>query len=436
MKKVLIIANIPHASPRLPGVLEYLRDYGWEAVVITPAAEGLEGMARREGKAELHGHSIVEAHYGGDIFQWLRRILKSRGMTEKESFTEQVRGRLGCGRKLADTAFYLYSAVMAFPDTERTWLRPAVEAALETARGEKFDAVLSSIPFPTSHCAAAEVKRRTGIPWVADYRDLWSQNHNYPYPAMRRALDRMKELRTLRSADAVITVSQPWAKKLGVLLGRKVDVITNGFRPPAVAPPRPANNKLTVFYTGTIYEGRQNPEIFLSALARLVSKGLIAREKIRVGFYGPRYGWLERLILKHGLRDVVLQLGKVPKKEVAVLQASADVLLLLNWEDPEEKGVIPGKLFEYFCADRRILATGGYEGDVVDRIMHETSAGVAARDAAAAADRLLEIYSEFLAAGSVKSVTKREEIEKYSYRELSGRFAAVLDRAARLGPGD
>lgn len=35
MKKVLIIADLFHASPRIPDLAKYLTEIGWQAIIIT-----------------------------------------------------------------------------------------------------------------------------------------------------------------------------------------------------------------------------------------------------------------------------------------------------------------------------------------------------------------------------------------------------------------
>ena len=88
------------------------------------------------------------------------------------------------------------------------------QAAREILRKENIAAVISSSPPVTSHLIGGELKAEHEIPWIADIRDLWSQNHNYRYSPLRRALDRRLELKTLSKADALVTVSEPWAEKL------------------------------------------------------------------------------------------------------------------------------------------------------------------------------------------------------------------------------
>ena len=55
------------------------------------------------------------------------------------------------------------------------------------------------------------------------------------------------------------------------------------------------------------------------------------------------------------------------------------MLLLLNWEDTEEKGVAPTKMHEYLATSSPILASGGFGGDYVESLLSETKEGTYCR---------------------------------------------------------
>jgi glycosyltransferase involved in cell wall biosynthesis len=61
------------------------------------------------------------------------------------------------------------------------------------------------------------------------------------------------------------------------------------------------------------------------------------------------------------------------------LQCGADILLMLQWDNPSEAGNLPGKLFEYLGARRPVLALG-YDGGEMARIIRERGAGLFAND--------------------------------------------------------
>jgi len=133
---------------------------------------------------------------------------------------------------------------------------------------------------------------------------------------------------------------------------------------------------ITIVYTGTIYEGKQDPTRLFAALRELFDEGL-GESDIEVEFYGDEQAWLQEEIERYELLNTVFQCGRVSRKAALQIQREADILLVLKWEDPQENGVYTGKVFEYLGARRPILATGGHD-DVVTELLLETGAGVCA----------------------------------------------------------
>ena len=284
----------------------------------------------------------------------------------------------------------------------------------------------------TSHIIANKLKDKFGIPWVADFPDLWSQNHNYQYSPLRRALDRRLEIKTLSKADALTTVAEPWAEKLRTLhQGKPVYTITHGFDAEQINdPPAPLTAKFTITYTGSIYAGKQDPAKLFAALRDLISSGIVNPNEIEVRFYGSGLGWLDREIEQHGLTSFVKQYEPIPQHTAIEKQRESQLLLLLDWDDPQEKGVYTGKIFEYFGARRPVLATGGSKGDVVGELLDETKAGIHAPTVEDVKKALKELYGEYKLKGKVAYRGEPAQVDKYSHREMAKKFSAVLDQLA------
>ena len=85
--------------------------------------------------------------------------------------------------------------------------------------------------------------------------------------------------------------------------------------------------------------------------------------------------------------------ARVSFRESLALQLSADVLLFMQWNDPSERGNVPGKLFEYFAALRPMLGLG-VESGVSAGIIRERSAGLFSNDPAAIARQIEAWYQE------------------------------------------
>jgi hypothetical protein len=431
MKKVLVITNLYPLSSRMPGVTTYLPEFGWEATIITPPVGENAGSIPGFPKLFLEKAKIMEAPYKGDIFWFWRKLFGLFGFKTGESIPQQVKERAGitAKRSVIDILMNWYRTIFAYPDTERTWRKPALKAAVKILEKEHFDAVLSSSPVPTSHLVAAELKRRFGLRWVADFRDPWTQNHNYPYGPLRRHFEQGLERKVLAGADAMTAAAPAYAEKQEELHQRPVVIITNGFNPENInEPPSDLTKKFTVSYTGAIYTGKQDPEKFFVALEKLISRGAIRPDDIEVRFYGRQHNWLEDEITKHNLANVVRQYGPVPRNESWQRQRESQILLLLNWEDPDEKGVYPLKFFEYLAAQRPVLASGGFAGDDIEKLVIETKAGFYAPTVENIKASLLSFYEEYRRTSGVCYNGDSKKIGSYSYREKAKKFASLLNQ--------
>lgn len=216
MKKLLVIANLYHASPRIPAITENMVKLGWDVTIVTvPLGENQNlNLGFSDGFSEQV--KVIEVPYSGDVLDYLRRFLQKIGFSSKDSFTEQIKERLGVKQKksFVDKMLWIYQEIFAFPDAERLWKKPAVDFVLGLTTHEHFDVMLSSSPYPTSHVIASAVNSKVGIPWVADFRDTWTQNPVYPFTFIRRFFESRYEKRVLKNAEFMTTVSDSYAEVL------------------------------------------------------------------------------------------------------------------------------------------------------------------------------------------------------------------------------
>lgn len=418
MKKVLIIVYTSPAAARIVGLVKYLPEFNWEPVILTATTGKYTNLPARivviphQETLGLLGH-LIELELEKDVRQ---QIKKRFGIISQKSVLEPF--------------LALGGEIVTYPYPNKKWKPSVLKAAKALFQTEKIDAVISSAPPVVSHIICSELKAERKIPWLADLRDLWSQNHNYSYGPVRRLVDRRLELRTLSKADALVTVSQLWADTLRILHKRKtVYSITHGFDPETVnTPPAKLTGKFTITYTGTIYTGKQEPSKFFVALKSLIYDGTIDPRDIDVRFYGPREEWLAKEIEEHQLSSVIKQYGIIPHHTAVEKQRESQLLLLLDWDDSQEKGVYTGKIFEYLGARRPILATGGSRDNVVARLLNETKAGMHAPAAEDIKNALEEQYREYKLKGEVVYKGEESEINKYSHREMARKFSEVLDQ--------
>ena len=281
----------------------------------------------------------------------------------------------------------VYNDLFFFPDRYIGWVPPVVRAGRRLIQAWRPDLIYASGP-PFSVCLAADLlARRTGTPWVAELRDRWVDDPYFGRPAWRYAVESRLERRILGGAAAIVTVSEPWADFYRMRYGKPTATIFNGYDPTdfarLAAPVPAADGCLRILHTGTIYAGFRDPTPLFQAIA---GAGL-GPEEIKVIFYGTEDRFVRPLARAAGVEAVVEVHGAVSYERSLALQQAADVLLLLQWNNPREQGNIPAKVFEYFAARRPILGIG-FEDGVPARWIRERAAGLYSSDPAVIADQL------------------------------------------------
>ena len=264
----------------------------------------------------------------------------------------------GYKRKIGE----LYKSIFNVPDGQVGWYLYAVAAGKRLMGDWKPDVIYASAMPYTSLLVASALSRQFGVPWVAELRDLWAGNYYHNYGPVRRRLEIHMEKAVLSGASGIVTVSEPLAEQIKQKYDKPVAIITNGYDPEDYNSKyifrgesgNSAESKV-ISYTGTIYAGKQDPTPLFVALKEKCNQSIC---NIQVNFYGRNLFGIKPLIQNHGLAGIVNAHPAVPYRESLSVQMSSDVLLLLLWSDPGEKGVYTGKLFEYLGAGKPILAVG------------------------------------------------------------------------------
>jgi len=397
--------------------VKYLPEFGWQPIILTtPLGEK------------------PDYRFGPpDDFKEKNRVIETYGYSSSYGKKRLTSKKYSKVRPFLKFLYGYYREIAHYPDSEKGWEPFAVKASDELLQNEDIDAMISSSSPVTTHIIAKELKEKYDIPWVADFRDLWTQNHNYPYSRLRKLFEKKLEVKTLSIADALVIISSPMTEKLKMLHeGKRIYTITNGFDPEKMSDGK-ANltSKFTITYTGQIYT-KQDPSKLLVALKDLISQGTMNPKDVELRIFGPKNEQLEKQAEKYGLVDIVMHYGTVPREVCFQKQRESQVLWQITWEDPKEKGAYSGKIFEYLGAYRPILATGGFGSDVVEKLIEETKSGCYCPTIEDVTYALKKLFSEYKLKGAVSYHGNIEKINKYSYREMARKFAEVLEECKNI----
>lgn len=246
----------------------------------------------------------------------------------------------------------------SFPDRMQGWLKPALAVASRICLDNPGMIVFSTSAPYTAHLIARELKRRYGLPWVADFRDEWSQN-----PYLRTVtpyhfrLHQRAERTVLDEADAVISVTETITRGLREIApesGAVFDTIPNGFDPEDFSLIR--NSDLTgvhdqrwkLTHVGTLNKARAEVLLpLIQTLQRLDARGAIPLSSVRLQFIGagdwknPEWSGLDWIETRNYL----------PHREALKAMDQADMAILAE----SNPAAFTGKIFEYLGLQKPIL---------------------------------------------------------------------------------
>lgn len=98
---------------------------------------------------------------------------------------------LDTSRHLAFKGRYL--GFMARPDRWISWRFDAVRQGMKLIREFQPSAIWSTYPIATAHVIGAELANRSGLPWIADFRDPMAQEGYPADPKLWAAFKRIEE---------------------------------------------------------------------------------------------------------------------------------------------------------------------------------------------------------------------------------------------------
>ena len=419
MKKVLIISYAFHkteviGSVRVRGLAKYLPEFGWDPTILT---------VKFPGEPEL-GLNIVYTPYK----ERNKRFKQNFGLKEFDPLQEKIKiPKLINKKRVISLAYNVWQEIFYYPDSEKSWSKKALKAVKKLFNKEKFDIIISTSPPVRSHLIANAIKKKYEVPWVADLRDLWTQNHYYSHTKIRMLIEQKLERRILAMADALITTTPYLAEELKKLHNNKIYSITNGFDNDEIRTNKiKLTNKFTITYTGMLYGGKRDPIKLFQAVNQLIFNRVIDANDIEIRFYGSRDNWLKKEINSLGLENIVKMYGIVNRTTALEKQRESQILLLLLWDHPKEKNLCPGKLFDYLGSKRPILAIGGSKG-FVQEILNDTNAGTYVQTIEEIKDYLVNSYQQWKRDGNVSYPVKISNINKYGHREMAKNFSEVLE---------
>ncbi len=404
---------------------QYLPKYGWQPVIFTA----------EDPHYPMEDQSLVDQIPEGleeitcpiwEPYDLYRRFL---GYKKEEKVQAGFIEEEQKNNRLVNIAKWVRGNLF-IPDARRFWIRPATKKLLAYLEQDPVDVILSTGPPHSVHMIAKAIKNKLGVPWIADFRDPWTNIDFYDQLKLSKWADKKhhdQERSVLGSADEVITVSRQWAKELGEIAGKPVQVITNGFDAADFQfEVKSLDQRFSISHVGTATKDR-NPYMLWKVLEKLSKEDSEFKEDLLIRFIGKTDYSLFQSIKEHGLEDQLERVDHLPYTEAIQRAAQSQVLLLLVNDALNSVGRIPLKVFEYLPCRRPVLGIGLKSGDAAT-IIKETAAGEVFdfQDAVGIEAFVRAAYAAYRE-GTLQLAER--DFSAYSREVQSGMLASILDRS-------
>ncbi|MCK5406538.1 MAG: glycosyltransferase [Candidatus Krumholzibacteria bacterium] len=430
MKQLLMI--IPFFPPMAGGgvyrplsFVKYLGRYGWQTTVIAPRGDAFWIQDERLTEQIPESCEVVRTDTLSGQALLARLRGGSGGTSGKGSPQKRSSGKFSAARWLA--SFFL------IPDTYVGWRPYASRAALELLSNRPYDAIYSTSPPETSHLVALDLHDRTGLPWVADFRDPWMNLYLLKPPTpVHAAIHRKLERRVCNRAHVVVTTEWHEEEIRRNYPGAPgVTRIPNGYdaaEAAAVEALTPGSDRLRITHAGMLTQNRTAVP-FLRGLHRFLSNNAESRADIEVLFVGAREDRNEAAVRELELEDVVEFHDSRPHDETLQLERRSHILLLIKHVNPDYRGMVPGKLYEYIGLRRPILALSP-DGEA-SRLVEGLRRGLLApqENEAAIASALESLYQKYRD-GALETGFDLSPRPEFARESLAGNLARLLDDLA------
>ena len=454
MKKVLVITYYWPPSggsgvQRWLKFAKYLPEYGWEPVIYTPLNPEANSTDEALMKDVRPGTTVLKRRIL-EPYSFYKILAGGKNLTGKGQ-KKQIKANLVAGggerKSLVQKLSLFVRGNLFIPDPRILWVGPSVRYLKKYLKQHPVDAIVSTGPPHTMHLIARRLSKATGTPWLADFRDPWTEIFYFKHLGLSNwAFNRHRSLEqgVLDSADSVVVVSSKMQKDFEKRTKTPVDIITNGFDPEdftatpdcretAAAAANFRSGKFTLVHTGLLVDNG-NPNLLWKVLGEKAAADSQFKERLEIRTMGQTDGTIISDINANGLDANFVNMGYVAHGTAVEWQQKASLLLLPLRKEPEAAAILTGKFFEYLAAGPRILAFGPTNGDLA-KALEETGSGTicdweqkqAIRDAidAAWANHLAQLQGP--AAAKAADAATNTAALKYSRKELTGKLSGLLN---------
>ena len=413
MKKVVWVTSffpprINVATNRNVKFIKYLTQYEWEALVVSPKE------TREHTNASLRltnqvGETATILSMPSDPFLLLH---------DKAEVN-----------KMARYAAHLMNNIVP-PDGHIFWCMLVLgRIGKEIERYEPDLVYTTCSPF-SINLIGAWIKYRYRIPWVTDFRDLWTLN-----PDRRRFLSGyhsiisgILEKKYLDYCDALIAntnASESRMVEKYPSLKNKTFVIPNGFDPMDIPPRNLPTTEGAFFYGGLIdCTNNYTPFPILRLLGKLDNKGMM-NNRWTVHYAGNEGEEFSQLCRQAGIEGRENTYGYLDHGNFYRLIQSMSYVIMCMPGDVDTSSWIPARLYDYMGNRSRIICLAARDSELA-RVIQEYGSGITLFYDEPEDLQIQKLHA-FLIAHPDENLVSDEFVERFSRKNLTRQLCQAFN---------
>ena len=274
--------------------------------------------------------------------------------------------------QVARKFIYTLRELFLFPDARKFLINPSYKFLKNYYRKHNLNHLITTGPPHSMHLAGMKLKKDSGIKWIADFRDPWS---NFFQNKLLNELDltikkhEKAEADVLKNCDGVFTTSESLKSKFSIK-NKNSYYVPSGFEKEIESTD---HNKFRIIYAGSMKE-IQNPKNLWLALHDLIKSDEKFKDLLEIILIGNIDRRVINSIEFKKIRDRKI-LSYMSKKQLddEISKSQLQVVCSVNYPDSDD--IVPGKFFHYLSSKKNILGISN-KGSDLEKIINETKSGM------------------------------------------------------------
>ena len=437
MRKVLILTYYwpPSGGPGVQRVLKfakYLPELGWQPVILTvkdgeyPA---IDPTLEKDIPKECIVYKVKSVEPSG-----LYKKFVGMKKEDKIPVAALSNDQGSLGKRIA----HWIRLNLFIPDAKVGLIPALVKKAKHIINEHQIDLIFASSPPHSLQLAARKISQNHNLPWICDLRDPWTDLYHYDKVKRFVLSDKINhslEKKVLSEADKLITVSPYFTRRFNDK-GNRDDVIfiPNGFDHEDLTMQntdqiKEYRGKFLMSYVGNM-SPNQNVQILWQVIKDFADANASFRDNFQLCLVGQIQNEIQASIRETGIDKFVDYKGYVPHDIAINFINNSDVLLFIIGRSTHNKGVLTGKIFEYFSTGNPLLSIGPTDGDAAAIIAKVNKVNMCDyNDYNTLYNNLSSLFKAW--ENDQMDMYRSGKTEKFTRKHLTAQLAEVFNKTAK-----